>query len=45
MQLSSGDVIYTTRHGMVDEAFAEALADAGYGDRVSDRLDPVALCV
>lgn len=45
VRFTDGRVAYVTRPVLVDEAFAEVLSGIGYGDRVSDRLDPVALCL
>lgn len=45
VQFRDGTTVRTYRHDLVDEAFAEALAESGYGDRVSDRIDPIAMCL
>ena len=44
VQFNSGKTVYTTKHVLVDEAFNEALANVGYGDKTSDRLEVIALC-
>lgn len=41
---ATGRVAYTRNPADVDAAFNEALASAGYGDTMSARLDPIALC-
>lgn len=40
----NGMVQYTTVHWKVSAAFNEALASIGYGDKVSHKLDVIALC-
>lgn len=40
----NGMVQYTTVHWKVSAAFDEALARIGYGDKMSNKLDPIALC-
>lgn len=45
VQFSNGMVQYTTVHWKVDAAFNEALANIGFGDKVSKKLDPIALCI
>lgn len=44
VRLNDGRVVYTKKHVLVDAAFNEALANIGFGDKTSDKLDVVALC-
>jgi len=44
VQFPNGMVQYTTVHWKVDAAFNEALANIGFGDKISKKLDPIALC-
>lgn len=40
-----GEVVYTANPELVEAAFNEALTIAGYGDTLSQLIDPVALCI
>lgn len=44
VQFKDGRVVYTNKHALVDAAFNEVLASVGYGDKISDLIDPIALC-
>lgn len=50
VQFKSGYTEYVTNDTpkgwkLVDAAFNEALANIGFGDKVSDLIDPIALCI
>lgn len=45
VQFKSGKTIYTKNHKLVDAAFNEALAAIGFGDKTSDKIDVIALCI
>lgn len=48
VRYANGEVEYVkdaNNHKVVEAAFNEALANIGYGDVTSDRLDPMAMCL
>ncbi len=45
VQFNNGKTIYTKNHKLVDAAFNEALAAIGFGDKTSDKIEVIALCI
>lgn len=45
VQFKDGRAVYTQKSSLVDAALNEALAAIGYGDKTSEKIDVIALCL